>query len=61
MNRSNRPDIVSLVAGLVLVCFGAVLMLDQLDVIALRFAAVGPMVFAAFGIVLVAAGLGRRA
>jgi len=51
---------VSLVAGLVLICFGAVLLLDQLDVFDLRFAAVGPMVCAALGAILLAAGLGRR-
>ena len=55
-----RPDLVSLVAGVVLVCFGAVLLLDQLDVFALRFAAVGPIVCAALGAILLAAGLGRR-
>ena len=57
----QRLDLVSLVAGLVLICFGTVLLLDQLDVFALRFAAVGPMVCAALGAILLAAGLGRRA
>ena len=56
-----RPDLVSLVAGVVLVCFGGVLILDQLDVFDLRFAAVGPIVCAALGAILLAAGLGRRA
>jgi hypothetical protein len=58
---STRTDPVSLVAGLVLVAFGTVLLLDQLDVIDLRFAAVGPIVCAAIGAILLAAGLGRRA
>lgn len=58
---SRRPDFVSLVAGLVLVCFGAVLLLDQLDVFDLRFAAVGPMVCAALGAIALTAGLSRRA
>ncbi len=56
-----RLDPVSLVAGLVLVCFGALLLLDQLDVLRLTFAAVGPIVCAALGAILLAAGLGRRA
>jgi hypothetical protein len=58
--RSTRTDLVSLVAGLVLVGFGTVLLLDQLDVIDLRFAAVGPIVCAALGAILLAAGLSRR-
>ena len=60
MTDGQRPDLVSLVAGLVLTCFGTVLLLDQLDVFDLRFAAVGPMVCAALGAILLAAGLGRR-
>ena len=60
VRRSTGPDIASLVAGLVLVCFGVVLLLDQLDVFNLRFAAVGPLVCAALGIILLASGLGRR-
>lgn len=59
-NRSTRMDLVSLVAGLVLICFGGVLLLDQLDVLQLRFAAVGPIVCAALGAILLAGGLGRR-
>ena len=59
--RGANLDVASLVAGLALVCFGAVLLLDQLDLIDLRFAAVGPMVCAVLGAILLAAGLGRRA
>ena len=61
VNGATRLDLVSLVAGLVLVCFGTLLLLDQLDVLTLRFAAVGPMVFGAIGAILLAAGLSRRA
>ncbi len=61
MSRSTRPDLASLVAGLALVGFGTVLLLDQLDVFDLRFAAVGPMVCAVVGAILLGAGLGRRA
>jgi hypothetical protein len=56
-----RTDYVSLTAGVALVCFGGLLLLDQLDVLHLTFAAVGPMVCAALGAILLAAGLGRRA
>jgi membrane-bound ClpP family serine protease len=59
-NSSNRFDLASLVAGLALICFGAVLLLDQLDVFDLGFAAVGPIVCAVVGAILLAAGLGRR-
>ena len=61
MNGSNRIDLASLVAGLALVGFGAVLLLDQLDVVDLRFAAIGPIVCAVLGAILLGAGLGRRA
>lgn len=64
MTRVNDPkrfDLASLVAGLALVCFGVVLLLDQLDVFNLRFAAIGPIVCAVLGAILLAAGLGRRA
>ncbi len=57
----RRPDLASLVAGVVLVCFGGVLLLDQLDVLDLQFAAVGPIVCAALGAILLGAGLSRRA
>jgi hypothetical protein len=61
VSGSTRPDLVSLVAGIALVCFGGVLLLDQLDVVTLRFAAVGPLVCALLGAILLAAGLSRRA
>jgi hypothetical protein len=56
-----RTDLVSLTAGIVLVGFGTILLLDQLDVFHLTFAAVGPLVCVALGAILLAAGLGRRA
>jgi hypothetical protein len=61
VSSSKGLDLASLVAGVALACFGAVLLLDQLDVIDLRFAAVGPIVCAVVGAILLAAGLGRRA
>ena len=40
---SRRPDVPSLVAGIAIVIFGAVLLLDRADVLTLRFAALGPL------------------
>lgn len=57
----RRFDLPSLVAGMVLICFGTLLLLDRIDVLNLRFAAVGPMVCATIGAILLAAGLSRRA
>ena len=59
--RTARPDLPSLVAGLVLAAFGAVLLLDRLDAIDLRFATLAPIACAAVGAILLAAGLSRRA
>lgn len=53
-------DVPSLVAGLAIVLLGAVLLLDRLDVLTLRFAALGPLVCAVLGAVLLATGLVRR-
>ena len=57
MRRS--PDLVSLVAGIVLVAFGGVLLADAAGALDLRFAAFGPLALAAVGAVLLASGLGR--
>jgi hypothetical protein len=55
----HRPDPVALVAGLVLAALGTLLLLDRLDVVALEFAVVGPVVLACLGSVLLASGLSR--
>lgn len=56
-----RPDVPTLVAGLVTLALGAVLLLDRLEVLRLSFAAFAPLACAAVGAVLVARGLaGRR-
>jgi hypothetical protein len=57
---ARRADVPSLVAGAALVVLGAVLLLDRLDVLDLRFAALGPLACAALGAVLLATGLARR-
>jgi len=53
-------DLPSLVAGVAVILFGAVLMLDALDVVDLRFAALGPLACAVLGSILLASGLARR-
>ena len=53
-------DLPSLVAGVAIVLLGAVLLLDRLDVLTLRFAALGPLACAVLGAVLLATGLVRR-
>ena len=54
-----RPHLPSLVAGLAVIALGAVLLLDSLDVLQLRFAALAPIACAAVGAMLLAAGLSR--
>ena len=56
----RRPDAPSLVAGLAIVVFGVVLLLDRVDVLNLRFAALGPLVCAVLGAILLASGLAKR-
>ena len=50
-------DPASLVAGLILIALGGLLLLDQADVLELRFAYVLPAVLAAVGGILLACGL----
>jgi hypothetical protein len=58
--RPRAPDIPSLVAGIAVAAFGLALLLDQLDALNLRFAALAPLACAVIGVVLVAGGLSRR-
>ena len=57
---SRRPDGPSLAAGVAIVLLGLVLVLDHAGVLDLRFAALGPMVCAVLGAILLASGLARR-
>ncbi len=54
------PDIPGLVAGLALVAFGGLLVLDAVDAIDLTFAVFAPVACAVAGAILLANGLGRR-
>lgn len=55
--RHRRLDRVSLVAGIAFVLLGALLCLDQLDLITLGWELAGAAICAAVGAFLVAAGL----
>jgi hypothetical protein len=56
----ERFDAPALVAGLMVIAFGVVLLLDAGGQIHLTFAALGPLAAAAVGATLVASGLARR-
>jgi len=60
LKRPGPPDAAALVAGLVLVAFGAVLLLDRVEVLDLRFGSLAPIACAAVGAVLLASGITRR-
>ncbi len=53
----RRLDRTSLVAGLVVTVAGAILLLDRVDALDLRFGYGLPLLFAVVGAVLLAAGL----
>jgi hypothetical protein len=55
--RRDRVDIVSLVGGIAVAVLGALLLLDVVDAVDLRFAALAPLACAAVGGVLLARGL----
>lgn len=56
----RRPDVVSLICGVLVALFGVVLLLDATGTIDLRFAALGPMACLLVGATLLASGLARR-
>ncbi len=60
MRRVRDFDRLSLVAGLVLVGFGVVLLLDRSGTLRLTFGTMTPMAFAVVGAILLATGLSRR-
>ena len=60
MRRSRDLDRSSLVAGLALVAFGVVLLLDRSGTLRLTFGTMAPMAFAVVGAILLATGLSRR-
>ena len=58
--RAGRPDIPALVAGLALLAFGAVLLMNALHAIDLGFGGFAPIACAVTGAILLANGLSRR-
>jgi hypothetical protein len=62
--RGSRVDVLSLVAGLVILALGTVLLLDRVEVLDLDFGYLWPALLGALGAILLAAGLtgpgGRR-
>lgn len=58
--RGGEIDRPSLVAGLVLVLFGVVLLLDRSTTLSLTFGVMAPMAFAVIGTILLVTGLSRR-
>lgn len=59
MRRKGEPDRLSLTAGLVLVVFGTLLLLDSTGTLQISFAAMAPIAFGAVGAILLASGLSR--
>lgn len=56
----SKKDTPSLVGAVVLISFGAILLLDRVEAVDLRFGAFAPIVCAALGAVLLSLGLSRR-
>lgn len=56
----RRVDLVSVVAGVAVMALGTLVLLDQVEALALRFDYAAPAMLATVGAVLLAAGLGRR-
>ena len=59
MRRTAKPDAVSLTAGLVLVVFGIVLLLDRSGTLQLTFGSMAPIASGVVGAILLASGLSR--
>jgi len=56
----SRPELTSLVCGLLVALFGVVLLLDATGTLDLRFAALAPLACVLVGATLLASGLTRR-
>jgi hypothetical protein len=58
--NGRRLDPLSLVAGLALIAFGIVLLLERTGALQLQFSTMAPMAFAVVGAILLTSGLSRR-
>ena len=56
----RRPDVPALVAGVALIGFGVVLLLDAAGELDMTFGTLAPVACAAMGFTLLALGLSRR-
>ena len=56
----RRPELTSLICGVLVALFGVLLLLDATGVLDLRFAALGPLACLLVGATLLASGLTRR-
>ena len=56
----RRPDVPSIVAGLVLIALGGLLLADATGAVALTFEVLAPVLCGALGAILLAVGLGRE-
>jgi hypothetical protein len=59
-DRRVRADVASIVAGIVVACFGIVLLLDASGTLNLEFSAYAPLAALMVGAPLLASGLSRR-
>jgi hypothetical protein len=55
-----KPEIASLVAGVAVLCLGALLLLDATGALELTFAVFAPVACAATGAILLSRGLSRQ-
>lgn len=57
---SRRADVPALVAGIVILGFGLLILLDRVDALELRFGVLAPAFLAVCGAILLATGLDTR-
>jgi hypothetical protein len=57
---ARLPDLPTLVSGLVITVFGAVLLLDHAGELNLDFGSLAPLVLGVLGMILLVSGLARR-
>jgi hypothetical protein len=57
---SPSPDSTSVVAGIAVLALGALLLLDAVGTLDLRFGVLAPVACAAMGAILLASGMARR-
>lgn len=56
----RRADLATLVSGIAVVLFGAVLLLDEVEALRLDFGSLAPVVLSVVGTILFVCGMARR-